>query len=175
MFGRKQKKRTEADLRAKFIKLGVDEPEFCVEDELDDKSNPRLAPLVLFHNIWQGVLRKGDTEWITETIDHFESRKNLQGVASAMWPEEQELLDALNAVAKSGIDLEHITTLARRSQEHLLYHVAYTLSDSHSDEEEFEDVRWAVFETDKDENPLKKMNVLHEYYELVDPDRSTGE
>ncbi len=171
MFGKRSKKRSEDDLRKKFIRLGVDDLEFCIEDELDAQANPRLAPLVLFHNIWQGAIRKGDTDWITETINHFEARKALEGVAATMWSEEQELIDALRAITESNIDLKHITTLARRSQEHLLYHVAYTLSDSHSDEVEFEDVNWGLFETDEEDNPIRKMNVLHEYYGLVDPDR----
>lgn len=171
MFGNKKIQRKEADLRAKFTKLDVDELEYCIEDELDKHANPRLAPLVMFHQIWSAVLRTGETKWIDETMTHFENRKTLEGVAAAMWPEEQEMLEALTAIKESGIDLRHITTLARRSQVHLLSHVAYTLSDSHSDEEEFRDVHWAVFETDEDEKPLRKMNVLHEYFGMVDPDR----
>ncbi|MCG7966023.1 MAG: hypothetical protein JAY63_05430 [Candidatus Thiodiazotropha taylori] len=171
MFGTKQKKRTETDLRQKFTKLGVDELEFCIEDEQDANANPRLAPLVLFHNIWKGVLSKGDNEWFSDSISQFESRQSSQGSSEEMWPEEQELFSALNAVAKSGIDLKHINTLIRQNQESLLQHVAYTLSDCYSDEEEFQDVYWAVFETDKNQKPLRPMNVLHQYYGLVDPER----
>jgi hypothetical protein len=170
MFAKRPKKRSVDDLRRKFEALGVQDIEFQIEDELDDQSNPRLAPLVLFHNIWGAALRKGDTEWLEETIRHFENRKNLTGIVAAVWPQEDDFLEALLALKASGVDLKHVTTIAKRAQEHLLHHVAYTLSDSHSDEEEFKDVHWAVFETDKDGNPLRQMNVLHEYYGLVDPD-----
>ena len=174
MFGSRGKKRSVTDLRHKFEVLGVEDIEFQIEDELDGQSNPRLAPLVLFHNIWGAALRKGDTEWLEETIRHFENRKSLTGVAAAMWPEEDDSLAALLAIRASGVDLKHVTTVARRAQEHLLHHVAYTLSDSHSDEEAFQDVHWAVFETDADGKPLRQMNVLHEYYGLVDPDADKG-
>jgi hypothetical protein len=174
VFGKKAMKRPAQALKAKFEKLGVDDVDFSVEDELDGQSNPRLAPLVLFHEIWKGALRKGDTGWLRATIEHFENRKNLSGIAAAMWPEEDDFLKALLAVRDSGVDLEHITTIARRAQEHLLHHVAYTLSDPYSDEELFKDVTWAVFETDEDDKPVRQMNCLHEYYGLVDPDRERG-
>jgi hypothetical protein len=174
VFGRKTIKRSASDLKAKFETLGVDQVDFSVSDELDPQSNPRLAPLVLFHEVWKGALRKGDTEWLQASIEHFENRKNLSGVAAAMWPEEDDFLQALLAVRDSGIDLKLITTIARRAQEHLLHHVAYTLSDPSSDEELFKDVTWAVFETDENDKPIRQMNCLHEYYGLVDPDRGDG-
>lgn len=174
MFGKKPKKRSAEDLKNKFNALGVEDADFSVEDELDDQANPRLAPLVMFHQIWQGALRKDDSEWLAAAIRDFESRKDLAGVAAAMWPEEDDFLKALLAVRDSGLDLKHVTTIARRAQEHLLYHVAYTLSDSHTDEEVFSDVHWAAFETDESGNPLRQMNCLHEYFGLVDPCRDDG-
>ena len=174
LFGKRTKKRTEAELRQKFTKLGVSDIDFQVKDELDEGSSPRLAPLVMFHNIWKGVLRKGDTQWINETIRQFEARKNLKGAAAAMWPQEDDFLTALLAVQSSGIDLNHITVIARRCQEHLLHHIAYKLSDSHSDEEEFKDVSWAVYETDEAGKPQRQMNVLHEYASVVEPGANEG-
>ena len=115
------------------------------------------------------MLRPGDNEWIESTIDQNEMRKNLNGIAAAKWPQNDRLLSALQAVVDSGIDLNHITTIARQAQEQLLYHTAYTLSDSSSDEPIFRDVTWAVFETSEDGKPLRQMNVLHELCGLVDP------
>ena len=171
MFGRKAVKRSPEDLKAKFERLGVEQVDFCVEDELDQRANPRLAPLVMLHQFWQGVLGKNDTEWLSATIEHFENRKQLTGAAAAMWPEEDGFLKALLAVRDSGIDLKHITTIARRAQEHLMQHVAYTLSDSSTDEALFRDVHWGVFEMTEDGKVLRQMNCLHEYYGLVEPDR----
>ncbi len=42
MFRMRANKRSPEELRAKFTKLGVDEIDFCVEDELDKSANPRL-------------------------------------------------------------------------------------------------------------------------------------
>lgn len=169
MFGLSSKKRNAALVRSQLEKLGVAEIDYCVTDEMDANSNPRLAPLVMFQEMWKGALVDGDTQWITSTIEHFERRKGLSGVAAAMWPQDDPFVDALIALRDSGVDLKHLTTVVRRAQTHLLHHVAYTLSDSHTDELLFEDVHWAVFETDKDHKPLRKMNCLHEYYGIVDP------
>ena len=166
-------KRSEADLKAKFERLGVDEVDYCVSDELEE-GNPRLAPLVMFHEIWQGALRKGDTQWIEASLAHFENRKKLTGAAGAMWAEEDDFLQALLAVRASGIDLKHITTIARRAQTNLLYGAAHTLSGAHSDDPLFQDVHWAVFETDERGEPLRKMACLAEYCCLVEPDRDAS-
>lgn len=171
MFGSRTKKRSSDELQAKFKRLGVTDVDYSVKDEMDAKSNPRLAPLVMFQEIWRGILRKADTTWLTATIEQFERRKQLTGAAAAMWPQEDDFLQALLAVRDAGVDLKHLTTIARQAQVHLLHHVAYTLSDDHSDEPLFQDVHWAAFETDENGKPLRKMNCLHEYYGLVDPDR----
>ena len=171
---KKANKRSAADLKAKFEKLGVDNVEFSIEDELDEDANPRLAPLVMLNQFWQGCLPKDDPEWITDLIRHFENRKNLTGVAAAMWPEEGDYLKALIAARDSGLDLKHIAVISRKAQEHLLHHIAYTLSDPYTDEELFKDVYWSVFETTEDGDPLRKMNCLHEYYGLVEPGRGNN-
>lgn len=169
MFGMGSRKRNAARVREQFEKLGVADLDFHVGDELGGESNPRLAPLVMFQEMWKGALTEGDTEWITSTIEHFERRRQLTGAAAAMWPQEDPFVDALVALRDSGVDLKHLTTVVRRAQTHLLHHVAYTLSDSHTDEPLFSDVHWAVFETDEEGKPLRKMNCLHEYYGVVDP------
>ena len=130
MFFKNKTKRTKADLEAKFRALGVADVPFQIEMELDANSNPRLAPLVLFHNIWGAVIRRNDVEWLEASINHYEMRKELTGVAAAKWPEDDTFLSALKAVVESGIDLKHITAIGRRAQEHLLHNVAYTISDS---------------------------------------------
>lgn len=167
---RKSIERSHAELEKKFRILGVSDIEFQISEELDENSNPRLAPLVLFHNIWGAVIRKNDIEWLEESIKHFEMRKELTGIAAAKWPQDDDFLTALHAVVQSGVDLKHITAIAKRAQEHLLNHVAYTLSNSDSDEPAFEDVHWAVFETDEEGNPLRQLNMLHELYGIVDPE-----
>ncbi len=171
MFGKKPKKRSAEQLREKFEALGVDQIEFCIEDEMDTDSGPLLSPLVLFHEIWQGVLPKGDTAWFEETAEQFRRRAELEGVAAAFWPQEPDVEEAIAAIEKSGLNVKHLTTLIRRFQETFVYHVAHKLSDSHTDDERFSDVNWAVFETDEDGNALEQMNVLHELAGLVNPDR----
>lgn len=174
MFGKGSLKRSAQDLRAKFEKLGVPDVDFHIKEEASEKSNPRLAPLVMFQEVWKAVLRRKGTGWIANTIEHFERRKGLTGIAAAMWPRDDAYEAALLAVRDSGIDLEHINIIARRAQLHLLHHFAYTLSDSHSDETLFKDVYWAAFETDENGKPLRKMNCLHEIYGDVEPDRVDG-
>jgi hypothetical protein len=169
MFGKKSRKRDGALVRKQFERLGVADVDFHVEDELSGDSNPRLAPFVMFHEMWKGALADGDTQWISNTIEHFERRKGLTGAAAAMWPQNDPFAEALIALRDSGVDLRHITTVVRQAQSHLLAHVAYTLSDSHTDEPLFENVNWAVFETDDEHKPLRKMNCLHEYFGAVDP------
>jgi hypothetical protein len=168
MFEPKRAKRTSADLKAKFEALGAPDVDFQISVEQED-GNPRLAPLVLFHNVWKAVLRKGDTQWLEQTIKHFEMRKQLTGVAAAKWPQDDTFLNSLKTLVDSGIDLAHVTAVARQAQQHLLYHFAYVLSDSTSDEEVFKDVGWAVFETDADGKPLRPMNELQALAGIVEP------
>ena len=160
-------------LRKQFKSLGLSDSDvdFYMESELDDSSNPTLAPLVLFNMIWGATVRKGNNEWLTNSIDHFEMRKELEGVASARWPEDDQFLNSLKVVVDSGIELDHITNIVRQAQEHLLYQVAYVLGDSSTDDQVHEDVNWALFQTDKNDKPTRRMEMLHELYHAVDPDR----
>ena len=160
-------------LKKQFECLGLSEEEidFYMESELDEGGNPSLAPLVMFKEIWGAAVRKGNNDWLTSTIDEYEMRKSLEGAAAARWPQDDQFLNSLKAVVDSGIELDHITNIVCQAQEHLLYQVAYVLGDSYTDEELHEDVNWALFQIDNNERPVRRMEMLHELFHAVDPDR----
>ncbi len=164
--------RNEEKVRKQFECLGLSQEniDFYMQSEMSKTSNPTLAPLVLFDKIWEATVRRGDNDWLTSTIDNFEMRKKLDGIAAARWPENDDFLNSLKAVVDSGIDLNHITNIVRQAQEHLMYQVAYVLSNSYIDEELHGDVNWAVYQTDEDDKPIRRMGMLHELYHAVDPE-----
>ena len=164
--------RTKEEAQKVLEFLRVEYAEAYSDDEVDSNKNSAIVgAFAMLHQFWKGVVPADSIDWIQNTITDYQHRKSLDEKNAVTWPEDETYLDSLKAMVDSGIDPNHITNVVRRAQENLLNHVCYSLSDPWSDEKELKDIFWAAFETDEDGNPVREMNVLHEMYWKVNPDR----
>jgi hypothetical protein len=145
-----------------FRALGAQDPESWARSQVQDGIN-QWGRFVFLHQAWQSIVPDGDTTWIDSLIGEADERPNDPG--SAAGPALQRMLAA-------GVNPQDIADVVRVMQWHVLFALAYQLSDAGIVEyplEKMRPVHWALFEVDENHNPIGRIGGLHESVLTTDP------
>ena len=160
-----KRKATAQDLRQlteHFRAMGARDPELWAKSQLDG-GIPQYARLVFLRQAWRRVIADGDTSWIDKLIQVSELRPEVPGAGIG---------PALKRMLAAGASKEDIAEVVRVMQWHLLFGLAYLLSDPGAVEypsKKLPRVNWTLFEVDENGKPLHPISGLHESVLGTDP------
>ena len=146
----------------RFRALGACAPEGWARSQIEE-GIPQYARFVFLRTAWQSIVTDGDASWIDAKIEQAERRPRDPGAGIG---------PALKRMLAAGASREDITEVARVMQWGVLAGMTYQLEDPGVVEypnAEMPQVNWALFEVDKDGQPLHPINGLHESVLDTDP------
>ena len=150
------------ELTEQFRALGAANPEGWARSQVQE-GIPQYARFVFLRQMWQSVVREGDTAWIDAELARAERRPRDPGAS---------LGPVLKRMLASGVAREDIVELARVMQWQALAGIAYQIDDSgivSYPSEEMPPVHWALCETTEDGEVLHIIDALHESVLDVEP------
>ena len=149
-------------LTEQFRVLGAYRPEDWARSQVEENI-PQYARFVFLRHAWEGVISDRDTSWIDEQIEESERRPRAPGAGVGL---------ALKKLITLGATREDISDIVRGMQWLTLAHIAYQLCDPGTVEypsESLRRVKWSLFETDEEGQPMHLIDGLHESVLDVDP------
>jgi hypothetical protein len=152
-------------LRSIFQALGASPPESWARSEVEENI-PQLAIFLFLRAAWKCVVPDNDPSWIHEARMPPE-HPNAPGAG---------LGPALDRLIAKGADLRDINAVVRNMQYALLFNLCRLTEDWTQGREdlprvsaELDSVRWALFEIDEEQRPLRKIACIHESVLSMDP------
>jgi len=146
-------------LTALFRKLGAPDPEGWARSQVEE-GIPQLARFLFLRQAWRGVVSENDPTWIDRAIAHAEEDSDAPYAGAGY---------ALSSLRARGATDFELTELVRAMQAELLFHIAYILGDSSDLEPLADEIRWALVQTDEDDQPIAVVDGLHESVLETDP------
>lgn len=150
------------ELTENFRALGAVDQESWARSQVQE-GIPQYARFVFLRQMWQGVVREGDTGWIDSEIAL--ARRQPRNPGASLGPVLTRLLDA-------GVSRSDITELARVMQWQTLASIAEQIDDSGAESypsTEMPRVHWALCETTEAGEVLHTIAALHESVLEVEP------
>jgi hypothetical protein len=146
-------------LTALFERLGAREPEGWARSQVGE-GTPQLARFLFLRQAWRSVVAEDDPTWIDAAIRDAEAHSEgpFAGVGHA-----------LKRLRAAGATSQDLTDLVRGMQAQLLSSLCYLLEDSGEVEAEVSNIAWALFQIDKEGEPLAAVTGLHESVLETDP------
>lgn len=142
--------------------MGAVDPEGWARSQVQE-GIPQYARFVFLRQMWQNVVREGDTSWIETEITQAERRPRDPGASVG---------PILKRMIAAGVSREDIAEFARVMQWQTLAGIAYQIDDSGSvsyPSEKMPNVHWALCETTEDGEVLHIIDALHESVLDVEP------
>jgi len=134
-----------AELAERFRKLGAADPDGWARSEAEEDI-PQLATFVFLRELWRLVIPVGDMR----ALNRFGRKSN----ASRGAP--------LRRLKEKGVDLADVLQIVREAQADIVRQTAFVLDQVDELGPDLEDVRWALYELDADDRPVRPMDGLHE-------------
>jgi hypothetical protein len=145
-----------------FSAFGARDPESWAKSQVEEGIN-QWGRFVFLHQAWKNIIPDRDTTWITPLIEEADKKPNDPGAAAG---------PALRRMLQAGVNPQDITDVVRVMQWHILFDLMYQLSDPSIVEypsKNMKHVQWMLFEVDDDENPIDRIDMLHESVLDTDP------
>jgi hypothetical protein len=149
-------------LTAQFRAMSAPNPERWARSQIEE-GKPQFARFVFLREAWNSVIKDGDTTWIESSIAESERRPTDPGAGIG---------PALKRILESGADPADLAVVVRVMQWQVLAALTEQLDDSRAVDYPSNDVprvNWALYQLDKDDNPLHPITSLHESVLQTDP------
>jgi len=147
---------TENELTALFQKLGARNPAGWAHSQLNEDL-PQLARFLFLREAWKLVVADNDFTWIPARAND-----DPAGPGGEIGPALQRLFAA-------GAAERDVTAVVRVMQWRLLFGLCHLLDDPGQLEEDVRNIAWRLFQVDENDQPVAKMNSLHESVLETDP------
>jgi hypothetical protein len=150
------------ELACHFKALGAVDPEGWARSQVQE-GIPQYARFVFLRQMWQNVVREGDTAWIDSEIAAAERRPRDPGASVG---------PVLKRMLALGVSREDIAELARVMQWQTLAGIAYQIDDSGGvsyPSDSTPQVHWALCEVTEEGEVLHSIDAIHESVLDVEP------
>jgi hypothetical protein len=149
-------------LAVHFKALGAVDPEGWARSQIQE-GIPQHARFVFVRQMWQSVVREGETEWIDSEITAAERRPRDPGSSAG---------PILKRMLALGVTREDISEFTRVMQWQTLAGIAYSIDDSGGvayPSESTPTVHWALCEVTEEGDVLHSIDAIHESVLDVEP------
>ncbi len=142
-----------------FRRLGARDPEDWAASQINEDI-PQLARFLFLRQAWRQIVSEEDTNWPRENAETSDATSNRP---------YDGMSQALASLIEKGATQEELIDLVRGAQASLLFQICYLLDDPMLEEPELEDFGWGLFQVDREGNPVRAIEALHESVLETDP------